>query len=147
MDNFNTQSIMLNPFTLKNNLHELMTKDDSSSDYEADEHVDINDYECASDMNVLNILICHYKQLCATESLEPENVMEYIHTETQKYEMAIDDDKDVLYDVDDDVDTSVTLYCILIDAEPVYISKYVITLVNYLCTTEWYKINWSIITL
>ncbi len=146
---------MINPLTLQNNLHELMTQHDDSSDYEPDEHANLDDYECASNVDILNIFICHYKQLCLAESLDPsgspscdpENIMEYVHTETQKYHNSNDNTKDVLFDIDDDIDTTQTLYCLLINSEPLYISPYIVTLMNYLCTVDWYKINWSIITL
>lgn len=132
-----------------------------------DEIIDINDYIPADEeiefnnyVDILNIFNCYYKQLNekkqnATlfdnidyEKEESTNkCLEFLYQEILKYNSSNDENKDLLYEVDDkeiNIDQWDEMYVLYIDNEQKYTSKFLLPLLQYVATIEWTKTNWNI---
>lgn len=132
------------------------------------EEIDINDYIPAeeeielSDMTgLLNIFTCYFKQLFEKKQnssmfesiniLEDDSTnrcLESLYEEMFKFNKSLDDDKDLLYDVDDDsldINNTNELYMLSIDGIPIYVSKFLLPLLKYLATQKWNEIEWTIL--
>ncbi|QKF94024.1 hypothetical protein QKU48_gp0566 [Fadolivirus algeromassiliense] len=139
-------------------------------EFEDDEPINIDDYEPADEelelgeiTGLLNIFTCYFKQMherkqdstmfdaIDNEKMDSTNrCLEFMYEEMFKFNNSKDEDKDMLYDVDDDdLDINLVdeLYMLSIDGVPIYVSKFRLTLIRYLATQKWNEINWSILPL
>lgn len=151
--------------------------DESSGEYEIDPNeIDINDYipaneyqetadnEFKQDINILNILTYYYKQVheitekislfdgieANTNDMTATNkAMEWVYAEIFRYEKSDKEDKDVLYNPDDEInfEAYTELYCLMINDEPVYACSFILPLVMYLNTIQWLELDWDIVNL
>jgi len=130
----------------------------------APEETEMNKY-----INVMNIFMCYYKQLfrCKQDSTMFDQIdyshdsntnrcMEFMFEHMAKYNKSTNTDRDVLYDPDtndvkiDDVDE---LYMLSINNEPLYVSTFLLPLIEYLASAynagdgHWSRVDWSIMAL
>ena len=137
-----------------------------------DRQININDYELAEEevefrsyINLLNIYTCYYKKLFVKnknitmfenidyEKLDSTNkCLELLYEEIYKFNKSLEDDKDILYDPDDeniDINQCKELYSFYIGTEPKYVCKYLLPLFKYVGETykNWTEIDWSILPL
>jgi hypothetical protein len=131
------------------------------------EDFDINDYEpaCKDDnlveMSLLNVFICYYKQLYQVkqenhmfDGIDSEKedstnrCIELMYEEIHKFQKSTDDDKDILFDPDDNtvnIDLCIELYVLYVDGNVKYVSKYMLPLLRYISDLDWATIEWSVI--
>lgn len=149
--------------TLKDHIQKIYDQHDKE-----DEEIDINDYvvaeedqEFRSHVNLLNIYTCYFKQLFRRNQGETlfdhvdydkknstNKCMEFLYDEINKFNESTIEDKDILYEPDDisvDINKCTELYTLYINSEPLYLSKFLLPLFQYLATIDWYNIEWSII--
>jgi hypothetical protein len=146
---------------------DLVPKDE---DLIIEEDIDINDYELApeekefnSQANFINVFTYYFKQLFGKdnstnifENIDYDNknstnrCMEFIYEEIFKFNNSKIIDKDMLFSPDDDtLDINCTsfleLYALYIDNEPIYICKFILPIIGYLCGLDWGNIDWNIV--
>ena len=134
---------------------------------ENSEDIDIRDYIPAEEeveydkfLNLLNIYNCYYKQLHnkSNDSTLFDNIdydndestnkcLEFLYEEIFKFKKCTDEDKDILYEPNNKeikIDNWDEMHVLYINNEPKYVSKFLITLLQYLATIDWTEINWKI---
>lgn len=149
--------------------------DVSDEEYTVEPDLDINDYVPAetveetldivykNDINVLNILTCHYrlvhniqKNIMMFDGLEnvdditaTNKMMEFVFGEIFRFSQSDIKDKNTLYepDADIDVDSYKELYCLMMNGEPKFICPFVVPLAFHLSTLDWLELDWEIIDL
>lgn len=137
---------------------------------EEEEEVNINDYVVAEEekeygnyVSLLNIYTCYFKQLFRRKQDETifdhvdyekknstNKCMEFLYEEIHKFNISKEEDREMLYSPDDmtiDINLCNELYSLYINSEPLYVCKYLLPILQYLTTTEWHSIDWSIIPL
>jgi hypothetical protein len=134
------------------------------------DHIDIEDYEPAKEesdqetktnVNVLNIFMIYYKKLHSvsekqhlfdgidtTDNTSTNKPTESLFEIIELYKNSVESDKDMLYDINDDVDINKCreLYMVYINEKPVYLAKYLLTIFNYIATLD-NTVMWSIMPL
>jgi hypothetical protein len=147
------------------------------SNYESDEdeligvpegEIDINDYVPADEeieygnyTGLINIFICYLKQLYCkkqsstifegidyTEETSTNRGMEFMYEEMFKFNNSVIEDKDILYDPNDeniDINNCDELYTLYIDGDPNYVCKFILPIIKKLSLMQWNEKNWSII--
>lgn len=137
------------------------------NDYMIDEEINIDDYvpvdkdENLVEFGLLNVFTCYYKQLYQTNQevhmLDGIDVnkkdstnrcIELLYEEMYKFRISVEQDKDVLYDPDDDfldIESCNELYILHIDGDAKFASKYMMPLLRYTSDLDWINIEWSII--
>ena len=116
-------------------------------------------------MNLLNIYTCYYKKLFVKkkdatmfENIDYEKMdstnkcLEMLYDEIYKFDQSKEEDKDILYDPDDDtisIDECKELYSLYIENEPKFVCKYLLPILKYLAESHnnWTDMKWSIIPL
>ena len=137
---------------------------------ETQEEINIDDYvpapeetEYGNFVNLLNIFTCHYKKLFAKkeslkifdgvdyEKLNSTNrYMEFLYEEIFKFNKSTIEDKDVLYDPENDeidINKCIELYALYVNNEIVYVCKFLLPLLHYLSEVKWLEVEWSIMPL
>ncbi len=160
-----------------NNVYSEPVEESSSGDEEynvAENEINIDDYVPASTysetadnefknyIDIINIFTYHYKQtyniiekvtifddIPFDDKTATNKCMEFVYGEIFRYENSNVQDKDVLYNPDDniDIESYTELHCLMIDDEPIHIAPYLLILISYLSTLDWLNINWKIINL
>ena len=146
------------------------TLDAIQEEDDSNEEIDINDYmpapeenEYGNFVNLLNIFTCYYKKLFAKketssifEGIDYEKVgstnryMEFLYEEIFKYNKSTVEDKDVLYDPEDndiDINKCNELYALYIDNEIKYVCKFILPVLQSLSEMNWLEVEWSIMPL
>ena len=154
--------------TLKDHIQKIYDQHQGVVEGEGEEEIDINDYVVADEdqefrnhVNLLNIYTCYFKQLFRRNQGETlfdhvdydkknstNKCMEFLYDEINKFNESTIEDKDILYEPDDisvDINKCTELYTLYINSEPLYLSKFLLPLFQYLATIDWYNIEWSII--
>lgn len=139
-----------------------------SSENSESEEIDINDYKLADEeteygkyTDIMNVFLCHFKQLFTKkqnatlfEDIDYDKNdstnrgMEFIFGEITKYNQSGDESKDKLYSPDSDeidIELCEELYILYLESEPIFVSKYLFTLVSYVASINWSNIEWSLI--
>lgn len=132
--------------------------------------IDINDYVLAeehnnthenlfkNDIGIINILTLYYKHAFnITKNVtlfdgikdvdnDTSKCMEFVYGEIFRYNESLIEDKDVLYDLDSDVDIGLykEFYCLTINNEPIFMSPFTLPLASHLATLDWIHIDWQI---
>lgn len=150
--------------------HLSVQEEEEEEDDEEQEEINIEDYlpapeenEYGNFVNLLNIFTCYYKKLFSKketssifEGVDYERIdstnryMEFLYEEISKYNKSTIEDKDVLYDPEDndiDINKCSELYALYIDNEIKYVSKFLLPLLHYLSEMKWLEVEWSIIPL
>lgn len=130
--------------------------------------IDINDYTLAEEevelnnyTSLISIFTCYFKQLYCKRQNETmfegldyaqgnttNKCIEFMYEEMFKYNKSMDVDKDTLYDPDEpsiDINQCDELYILYVKMEPIYVSKFLLPLMQYIGTLDWTVIEWSII--
>lgn len=145
--------------------------DDENGEYNvALNEIDINDYVLAenddrthenlfkNDIGIINILTLHYKKTFnVTKNVtlfdgikdvdkDTNKCMEFVYGEIFRYNESVINDKDVLYNLDDDIDLELhkEFYCLMINGDPIFMSPFILPLVSYLATLDWVDMDWEI---
>lgn len=154
------------------NIKNILDHVDEENDINIDENINIEDYELAEEevelmpyISLLNIYTCYFKKLFVRnkDSTMFDNIdytkvdstnkcLEFLYEEIYKFNKSDDQDKDVLFDPDDDnikIDQCDELYSLYIGNEPKYVCKYLLPLFKFIGETykNWAEIDWSIIPL
>ena len=134
--------------------------------------IDINDYEFAEDnetthenlykddINIINILTIYYKKNFnitkkvtlfddindVEDTTATNKCMEFVYGEIFRFDNSNLEDKDVLYDLDCDVDITLykEFYCLTINGEVMFMSPFIIPIPGHLAKLDWINIDWSI---
>lgn len=137
-----------------------------------EDKINIDEYELAEEekeymsyMNLLNIYTCYYKKLFVKnknstmfddidyEKIDSTNkCLELLYNEIYKFDQSKEDDRDILYEPDDDlidIDQCKELYSLYIGSEPKFTCKNLLPLLKYMAETynNWTEMAWSIIPL
>jgi len=150
----------------------LESKDDTiiEEDYDDDAPINLEDYVLADEeiefgkyVNLLNVFNCYYKKLF--EKKESDNLfgdidpskldstnksLEFLYEEVFKFNHSIEEDKDILYEPDDDqldINKCKELYILCIDCAPVYVCKFLLPLLQHLGEQDWLEMEWNIMPL
>lgn len=124
----------------------------------AEEEVEFGKY-----VNLLNIFNCYFKKLFERKESEhlfgninPEQAdatnksLEFLYEEIFKFNNSLEEDKDILYDPDDDnldINSCKELYILCIDHAPVYVCKFLLPILQYLGEEDWLEMEWNIMPL
>jgi hypothetical protein len=146
----------------------------SSEEYHAPEEINLDDYvfadtdeqtadhEFKNDINILNILMCYYKDaynitdnlsmfdgIKADDESATNKCMEFVYGEIFLYDKSEIADKNVLFGPNDeiDMDKCKQLYCLMIDNEPKFVCQFTLPLASYLSSIDWLNTDWCIIDL
>lgn len=124
----------------------------------ADEEIEFGKY-----VNMINIFTCYFKKLF--ERKESDNLfaginievedstnksLEFLYDEIIKFNSSMEDDKDILYDPDDDlldINNCKELYILCVDHSPLYACKFLLPLLQYLGGENWLEMEWNIMPL
>ena len=159
------------------NMDDIMTrilenKDDTPIDEidDPDKPINLYDYVLADEeiefgkyINLLNIFNCYFKKLFVkkesehlfgdinSEQVDSTNKsLEFLYEEIFKFNNSIEEDKDMLYEPDDDnldINSCKELYILCIDHAPVYVCKFLLPLLQYLGGENWLEMEWNIMPL
>lgn len=155
---------------IMNKIIETNKEDDVFDEENKDIPFNIDDYKLADEeiefgkhINLLNIFTCYYKKLFERkehehmfEGTNPEirdstnRCIEFLYEEIFKFNKSDEEDKDVLYEPDDDnldINKCKELYILCIDNSPVLVCKFLLPILQYLGEQDWLNIEWSIMPL
>jgi len=154
---------------VNNNITEQLNEYRNKNDIIEDDKINIDDYELAdeeveysTDMNLLNIYTCYFKQrffqnqkATMFENIDYEKkdstnkCLEMLYAEMFKFSNSNEDDKDILYDPDSDININdcKELYSLYVNNEPKYMCKYLLPILKKLSVMNWLDLQWTIIPL
>lgn len=173
LDTIHEDEEFVSPVDMNNTLQRLLdSKDNDNLEGIDDRNVefDIKDFKLADEeiefskyMNLINIFNCYFKKLFERkesdhmfeginleDSDSTNRCLEFLYEEVFKFNNSNDEDKDTLYDPDDDqldINKCNELYILCIDHSPVYVCKFLLPLLQYLGEQDWLEIDWSIMPL
>lgn len=163
----------VSPINMDNVMNRILeNKDDilCEENNDPDQPINLEDYILADEeiefgkhINLLNIFNCYFKKLF--EKKESDHLfggididkddstnksLEFLYEEIFKFNKSIEEDKDILYDPDDDnldINKCKELYILCIDHAPVYVCKLLLPLLQYLGEQDWLEMEWNIMPL